>query len=111
MENGYEIMVQVVAEVQDTIENHEDALNTYINQLNDYKNRDRRQNIHINGLPEAIQTAKLISTVQKESIMKMAHSKPEIVFDDTNLFLYLPPDPFPTSFSPTLARSPACSGG
>lgn len=34
-------MAQAVSEVQGSIKNHKDTLNTYRDQLDDYKNRDR----------------------------------------------------------------------
>lgn len=54
MEKSQEVMVQAVADVQDSIKDHEDALNSYKDQLDDYENRDRRQNIRIKGLSEII---------------------------------------------------------
>lgn len=55
-----------MADVQDTIKNHEDVLNSnsYRDQLDDYENRDRRQNIHIKGLPETIRMLELAPAVQ-----------------------------------------------
>lgn len=65
VENDQEAMVHAVADVQDAIKKHEDVLNSYRDQLDDYENRDRRQNIRIKGLPESIQTPELVSTIQK----------------------------------------------
>lgn len=159
VENDQEVMVHAVADVQDAIKNHEDVLNSYRDQLDDYENRDRRQNICIKGFHESIQTPELVSTVQKifcqilgdfalesietdrahrtpshnaqkvetprdvickvhkytvkESIMKMARSKPEIVLDSINIALY--PDILSrtrsTLFSPTFVSSSTFSGG
>lgn len=135
VENDRDVMIHAVADVQDAIKNHEDVLNSYRDQLDDYENRGKRQNIRIKGLPESVQSPELIPTVQKlfcqilgdsapetieidrahrtppqnaqkvatprdvvckvhryavkASIMRMARSKPEIVFDGINLALYL----------------------
>lgn len=51
LENDQEAMVHVVVDVQDVIKKHEDVLNSYRDQLDDYENRERRQNIRIKGLP------------------------------------------------------------
>lgn len=47
VEKGQEEILQVIADVQDTTKYHEEILNTYMNQLDDFENRDRRQNIRI----------------------------------------------------------------
>lgn len=52
LESGHEVMVQAVEDVQDTIKNNEEVLNSYRDQLDDYENRDRWQNIHIKRLPK-----------------------------------------------------------
>lgn len=79
MEKSQEVMVQVVADVQDSVKDHEDALNSYKDQLDDYENRDRRQNIRIRGLPETIQTSELTSVVQKVFSQIMGDSVPECI--------------------------------
>lgn len=134
LEDYYEATIQAVTEVQDSIKEHEDVLNLYKDQLDDYENRDRRQNIRIKGLSETIQTTDLTSVAQKvfcqimgtsipesieidrihrvptystqnrekardvicrlhkytikETIMRMARSSPEILFDGMTLSLY-----------------------
>lgn len=47
-----------------TTKQHEDVLNPLLDQLDDYKNRDRCQNICIRCLPEATHAADLLPTVQ-----------------------------------------------
>lgn len=64
LENSHEAVAQAVADIQDTVKYHEEVLNLYKDQLDDYENRDRRQNICIKGLPEAIQAYNLLPTVQ-----------------------------------------------
>lgn len=41
LENGHEAMAQAVADVQDITNHHEEVLNSYRDQLDDYDNRDR----------------------------------------------------------------------
>lgn len=53
MENGQDDTKQVMAVIQDIIKHHEVVMNSLLDQLDDYENRDHRQNIHIRGLPEA----------------------------------------------------------
>lgn len=70
-------MVQVVADIQDTVKYHEEVLNFYRDQLDDYENRDRRQNIRIKGLPETILSPDLLPTVQRLFRQIMGDSSPE----------------------------------
>lgn len=65
LENGHEAMMQVVEDIQDTTKYHAEVLNSYKDQLDDYENRDRRQNICIKGLPETIRASELLPTVQE----------------------------------------------
>lgn len=41
-----------MADVQDNTKYQEEILKSYMDQLDDFENRDRRQNIRIRGLPE-----------------------------------------------------------
>lgn len=77
LENSHEAVVQAVADIQDTAKYHEEALNFYRDQLDDYENRDRRQNIRIKGLPETIQSPDLLPTVQRSFRQIMGDSSPE----------------------------------
>lgn len=56
--------MQTVTVLQETATHHEDVLNSLLDQLHDYENRDRRQNIHIHGLSKATRTPDLLPTVQ-----------------------------------------------
>lgn len=56
---------QAMGEVQEIIKQQEDMLNAYRDQLDDIRNRDRRQNIRIRDLPEKYNNKDLLATVQK----------------------------------------------
>lgn len=78
IENGQEEIVQAVADVQDTIK-YEEIMNNYRDQLDNFKNRDRRQNIRIRGLPEKYHSSDLPVVVQKFFCQIMGTSAPESV--------------------------------
>lgn len=86
LENGHEAVVQAVADIQDTAKYHEEVLNLYRDQLDDHENKDRRQNIHIKGLPEAIRMPELltavISTPQNIEVDRV-HRNPSYVLPNT----------------------------
>lgn len=64
VEKKQEEIIQAMADVQDNIKCQEEAMNFYMDQLDDFENRERRQNICIHSLPEAYHTSNLIVTVQ-----------------------------------------------
>lgn len=54
-------------------------MNTYRDQLDDFENRDRRQNIRIWNLPEKYKSDDLLVTVQKLFLKIMGPKVPEQV--------------------------------
>lgn len=65
LENGQDEITQAVGEVHDIIKQQEDLMNTYRDQLDDFENRDCRQNIQIRDLPEKYNSNDLLVTIQK----------------------------------------------
>lgn len=82
VESEQEAIVHAAADVQDTIKKNEEVLNSYRDQLDDYENRGRRQNIRIKGLPESIPASELVSTTQKIFIQIIEDQAPEIIAID-----------------------------
>lgn len=66
--------MQAVADIQDFTKHHEEVFNSYRDQLDDYENRDRCQNIRIRGLPETNRTHDLLSTVYEFFLQIMEDS-------------------------------------
>ncbi|XP_073462226.1 uncharacterized protein [Aquarana catesbeiana] len=64
-EKEQETITQEVVDVQESIRKYEEILNSYREQLDEYENRDRRQNIRIKGLKESITAKELAPTAQK----------------------------------------------
>lgn len=79
MEKEQETTVHVVADVQESIKKYEEVLNSYRDQLDEYENRDRRQNIRIKGLQESITTSELVPTAQKIFRQIMGDQAPNII--------------------------------
>ncbi|PIO27508.1 hypothetical protein AB205_0191200, partial [Aquarana catesbeiana] len=79
MEKEQETTVQVVAYVQESMKKYEEILNSYRDQLDEYENRDRRQNIRIKGLKESITTIELAPTAQKIFGQIMGDQAPNII--------------------------------
>lgn len=52
LEIGQEETTQAVGNFQDTVKHHKELLNFYRDQLDDFENRDHRENIRIQDLPE-----------------------------------------------------------
>lgn len=63
METGQEAIRQAVVDVQDITKNHEEVLNSLLDQMDNHENRDCRQNIHIRDLPEIKQHTELFPKV------------------------------------------------
>lgn len=98
LENSHEAVVQAVADIQDTVKQHEEALNFYRDQLDDYENRDCRQNIPIKGLPETIRSPELLPTVQRLFRQIMGDSSPENI--EVDRVHRVPPNVTPNSEKP-----------
>lgn len=64
VETSHDDIMQVVTAIQDTTKHHEEVLNPLLDQIDNHENRDWRQNIHINGLPEATHALYLLPTGQ-----------------------------------------------
>lgn len=52
MEISQDDIKQAVADTQEAVKNHEEKLNSLLDQMDNQENRDRRQNIRIRGLAE-----------------------------------------------------------
>lgn len=64
VETGQEDIIQTMEAIQDATRHYEEVLNSLLDQLYDYENRDRHQNIHIRNLPEATRAPDLLLTMQ-----------------------------------------------
>lgn len=65
MEKEQEVIIQAVTETQESMKKYEETLNAYRDQLDEYENRDKRQNIRIKGLKESITATELAPVAQK----------------------------------------------
>lgn len=63
MEISQDDIKQAVADTQEAVKNHEEKLNSLLDQMDDQENRDRRQNIRIQGLAEVKGAMDLFQTV------------------------------------------------
>lgn len=64
IENSQDDIRQAMVEVQDTIKNQEVVMNSLLDRLDDYENRNWRQNICIRRPPETIETSDLLQSAQ-----------------------------------------------
>lgn len=79
LENNQEAIIHAVTNTQDTIKHQEELMNTYRDQLDDYENRDHRQNIKIRDLPERYHGKELLVSVQNLFQQIMGQEESELV--------------------------------
>ena len=70
---------QAVVDLQEITKKHEEVLNSMLDQMDNYENRERRQNIRIRGLPEIEQRNELQLLVIRLFRLIMGTSAPEMI--------------------------------
>lgn len=79
MEKEQEVIIQAVTETQESMKKYEETLNAYRDQLDEYENRDKRQNIRIKGLKESITATELAPVAQKMFGQILGDQAPNVI--------------------------------
>lgn len=93
MEVGHEDNSQAVDLLRDRAHRHDSMMESLLLQLDDYENRERRQNICIRGLPETTLNCNLIPTLQGPFTQVLADAAPTHIEIDRAHGALLSPTP------------------